>query len=211
MNVQNKLRLKVMTMREEKGYSQSDLGSAIGISRSHMNKLENGTLQFSIVYLKQIADVLGVSLDTFFEDESAKKEMTVFDFAGVNQALMELACAYLEAGENYFTVPYSALLVTEEKLDQWKENAQAGSLIIGSVGCRYLIISDSKPDPKNPGRLLAKYAFVNIDHANWELCTPRFDSSDELIEWFASNIENPIVDVISSRSFEKTTPGQDYI
>lgn len=211
MNLNTQIRLKVMTLREELGFSQSELASAIGISRSHMNKLENGTLQMSLVYLKQIADVLNVPIDRFFIEAYTKEDVVAFDFIGFNTALVELATESLENGENYFTVDFKDLVMTEEKLNQWKENAQAGSLIIGSVGCRYLIFSDAKPHPKKRGYLLTKYGFLNIDHAGWELSEPRFDSTDELIEWFAGNVENPIIDVIPSGTLEKTMPGQNYL
>lgn len=211
MQVNDMIRFKVMQLREQHGFSQSDLASAIGISRSHMNKLENGTLQMSLVYIKQIAEVFDVSLDSFFDSSDTKKMVLPFDFDGVNAGIKELALSYLAEGENYFTESYETLLVTEEKLMTWKHNAKAGSLIIGSVACRYLIVADSKPDPKRKGYLLTRYGFINVDHAGWTLCSTWFDSCGELIEWFASNIENPIVDVLSNRQVESTLPGHDHI
>lgn len=216
MELNDKIRLKVMKLREEKGFSQSEFANKLGISRSHMNKLENGSLQISLIYLKQMSEVLQVPLEKLINDDNnstfisnGKSELLPFDFEGVNKAILE---THDEDNDYGLTMNPEDLLVTKEKLEKWKMSAQPGSIIIGSVACRYLIITtDLKPDPNKSGFAIVKYGFVNIDHASWQLCGPTFDSTDELIEWFASTIENPIINVISSRSVERCLPGEEYV
>jgi len=214
MDLNDKIRLKVMKLREEKGMSQAELASKLGISRSHMNKLENGHLQMSLVYLKQISEVLNVPISEFLDEPptdipNGKALQLPFDFEGVNKAILEM---HDDDNDYGLTMDPGDLLVTEEKLKKWKRDACPGSIIIGSVACRYLIvITNTKPDHNNPGYAFAKYGFVNIDHSNFELCSPQFDCCDDLIEWFASTIENPIIDVIPSRTVEKTIPGSEFI
>lgn len=209
MNINDKLRFKIMRKREEKGISQTALGDMLGISRRHMNKLENGALQISLVYLKQIANILDFSVDELLKEEQvSKKELAPFDFDSVNQEILSM-----EVDEYYdLTMLPHELIVTKEKLETWKEKADSGSIIVGSCACRYLIVvSETTPQPEKIGFQFVKYGFINIDHANWELCKPKFDSTDELIEWFASNTENPVIDVLSPNKVEKNLPAEEYV
>lgn len=68
------------------------------------------------------------------------------------------------------------------------------------------------PSTSYPKRyIVPTYRFINIDHAGWELCTPRFDSRAELVEWFASNVDNPLVDVYAGETVEKDICGYQYM
>ncbi|KJD43990.1 hypothetical protein [Paenibacillus terrae] len=115
-----------------------------------------------------------------------------------NQKLMAMDAS----SEDYKLVDLpTELLLTKEKLDAWKKAADAGALIVGGVDCRYLIVV-KEVKPIEGGLVDQTYGFLNIDDAGWTLCEPSFPSTDELIEWFAFNLENPIVEVISSNLVE---------
>ncbi|GAA0853941.1 hypothetical protein ABER99_20170 [Paenibacillus glucanolyticus] len=106
-----------------------------------------------------------------------------------NQKLMESE----KTCEHYiFTRTTKDLVLTEEKLNMWKRKASAGSVILGAIDCRYLIVLRE-----------LQYGFLNIDDAGWEMCEPVFSSTDELIEWFAFNLDNPIIEVTSGQLTEK--------
>jgi transcriptional regulator with XRE-family HTH domain len=52
----------IRAIREPLGIPQQDLAEMAGISRSHMNKIEQGVEQPSPVTIRKIADALGVPL-----------------------------------------------------------------------------------------------------------------------------------------------------
>jgi transcriptional regulator with XRE-family HTH domain len=54
------------------GFSQTDLGKAVGIAFQQVQKYEKGTNRVSASRLQQIANVLEVTPDFFFDGASAK-------------------------------------------------------------------------------------------------------------------------------------------
>jgi transcriptional regulator with XRE-family HTH domain len=56
--------------RLQKGLSQTELGSRIGVTFQQLQKYEKGANRVGASRLHQIADVLGVSLPTLFEGAS---------------------------------------------------------------------------------------------------------------------------------------------
>lgn len=53
---------KIVRLRSRKNWSQSDLARAADMERQNIYRLENGKINPSIFYLKQIADALEVPL-----------------------------------------------------------------------------------------------------------------------------------------------------
>lgn len=53
----------IRAIREALGIPQQDLGARAGISRSHMNKIEQGAEQPGPETARRLADELGVTLD----------------------------------------------------------------------------------------------------------------------------------------------------
>lgn len=201
MNLNDQIRLTVMKLREEKGWSQTEFAEKLNISRSHMNKLENGHLQLSIPYLKQMADVLNVSINELIgEKEEKVMNQLALNVEEINQEILKFV-----VDEDYHLIQLpDQLLLTEEKLEKWKQDADSGSIIVSASGCRFVIITIRKGKE-------TKVGFANIDHANWELCDPLFDTTDELIEWFASSIECPVIDVFSVDQVQQQLPGEEYV
>ena len=52
----------IIKLRSERNWSQSDLARASEMERHNIYRLENGKINPSIFYLKQIADALEISL-----------------------------------------------------------------------------------------------------------------------------------------------------
>ena len=72
--------------RTSRGMSQSDLGQTLGLTFQQVQKYEKGTNRVSASRLQQIANVLKVTPDFFFDGASAKavgksdsKEVAVID------------------------------------------------------------------------------------------------------------------------------------
>ncbi|KAA0991593.1 helix-turn-helix domain-containing protein [Dyadobacter aurulentus] len=58
---------KIISLRTEKGWSQSDLARACGKDRQAVEKIENGKVNPTIYTLQEIAEALQVPLVRFFE------------------------------------------------------------------------------------------------------------------------------------------------
>ncbi|NIT57020.1 MAG: helix-turn-helix domain-containing protein, partial [Aliifodinibius sp.] len=59
----------IKKIRKNKGLSQMKLASMLGISYQQLQKYEYGRSQISIGRLKQISDVLGISINTFIQEQ----------------------------------------------------------------------------------------------------------------------------------------------
>lgn len=62
MNKQHKLR----RIRQEKGFTQKQLGEAVGISESYYCQLENGVRRMSLPIAQKIAIVLNEDMNSLF-------------------------------------------------------------------------------------------------------------------------------------------------
>jgi transcriptional regulator with XRE-family HTH domain len=65
----------IKKIRRNKGLSQMKLASMLGISYQQLQKYEYGRSQISIGRLKQIADVLDISINTFIQEPSHVPEL----------------------------------------------------------------------------------------------------------------------------------------
>jgi len=53
---------KVILLREKQDITQKELAEKIGTSRMHMYRIESGQVEVGLVFVKRIADVLGVQV-----------------------------------------------------------------------------------------------------------------------------------------------------
>ena len=60
---------EIKRMRKALGISQMKLAEEIGVSFQQIQKYEKGTNKISVERIQQISNVLGTSVDTFFEKE----------------------------------------------------------------------------------------------------------------------------------------------
>lgn len=63
-----KIGLRIKAARQEKGYSQADLGALIGCSNNHMSHVEVGQTKVSLAMLLKLAFVLEKDFDYFLLD-----------------------------------------------------------------------------------------------------------------------------------------------
>jgi putative transcriptional regulator len=59
---------KVMVYRRRKGMTQQELADKVGVSRFHINKIENGKSKMSVGLALRIAKTLDVTLNDIFFD-----------------------------------------------------------------------------------------------------------------------------------------------
>lgn len=67
---------KLVRLRKERGWSQTDLGQHAGVHITHLSRLENGKSQPSVEMLWKIAKIFNVSMD-YFMDEQADEATAV--------------------------------------------------------------------------------------------------------------------------------------
>ena len=66
--------LRIKTLREESGYTQNGLAIKAGISQTHLRRVELGQSGITVEHLELICDVLGITLNQFFVDDSENDE-----------------------------------------------------------------------------------------------------------------------------------------
>lgn len=64
-----KLSDKIITLRNQKGYSQEELAEFLDVSRQSISKWETGVTTPEIDKLMQLCDIFGISLDVLLRDE----------------------------------------------------------------------------------------------------------------------------------------------
>jgi len=60
------LGLKVKSIRLSKGFTQTELANIIGKDHPSINRLEKGKINPSYIFLLEVAEGLGVSINEFF-------------------------------------------------------------------------------------------------------------------------------------------------
>lgn len=61
---------KIKEVRKKREFSQGELADKVGISPTHMNRLEKGKFKPSIQVISKIAEVLEVSVDYLLDEQS---------------------------------------------------------------------------------------------------------------------------------------------
>ena len=61
---------KLIGKRNEKGFTQEKMAEMLGISKNNYNLKENGKLDFNLVEVKKILDILNDNYDTIFFEEN---------------------------------------------------------------------------------------------------------------------------------------------
>ncbi len=79
---QNDLGGRIASLRKLKGLSQSDLSTALGISRSSVAQIELGNRNISVIELIKLSEILGFSMDKFLaRDYQAVEEVVAAEKA----------------------------------------------------------------------------------------------------------------------------------
>lgn len=93
---------KIRAIRRKNDLTLKELSEKTGLSVSFLSQVENGTSSLAITSLKKIADALGVSINTFFEDcqnnnfHVKVEEQHVFKMEGSNSEFILLSGKFSE-------------------------------------------------------------------------------------------------------------------
>lgn len=90
--------------RNNFGYSQEQLANLLVVDRSTISKYETGEREISIIHLNKLADLYGIELESFMEEDSSKHNVGLaFAFrkqGGENEDLESIAC-FQKVVKNY--------------------------------------------------------------------------------------------------------------
>lgn len=62
---------RLRVLRAERGWSQAELGTQLGVSRQAVNAIETGKYDPSLPLAFKIARLFGLPIETIFEDSAA--------------------------------------------------------------------------------------------------------------------------------------------
>lgn len=65
----------VKELRKERGYTLKDISEQANLSIGYLSQFERGITTIAVEQLAKIADILGVSINYFFNDDVAKEEV----------------------------------------------------------------------------------------------------------------------------------------
>ncbi|MFC4771918.1 helix-turn-helix domain-containing protein [Enterococcus hermanniensis] len=88
----NELANRIINLRESKDWTQTELGKKIGLEKSTMNKIENGSRKVTTDELRQLAKVFGVSTDYLLGNTSKRNyyDLTEKDENSIQKQLEEM-------------------------------------------------------------------------------------------------------------------------
>ena len=65
---------RIISLREQRGYTQNGLAERAGVSQTHLRRVERGEADITVGHLQLLCDAMNISLREFFAEESEKDE-----------------------------------------------------------------------------------------------------------------------------------------
>ncbi|WP_373193459.1 helix-turn-helix domain-containing protein [Enterococcus sp. RIT-PI-f] len=87
----NTLISRIINLRESKDWSQAELGRRLGVDKSVMNKIENGTRKVSTDELAKLSKIFNVSSDYLLNGDDGYKREWDNSFEEMNDKLRVVA------------------------------------------------------------------------------------------------------------------------
>lgn len=116
---QEETRNKIRKLRQEKGYSQTQLAKLMGVSRTYYNGIENGNTKITELYIKTLAEFYGVDVsdiavfvqtfdEGFYRGLKVRNKLADSDFDSMSMKIYQLG-KEIETGRKYTSTLYPAL------------------------------------------------------------------------------------------------------
>lgn len=110
------IQIQLKRLREEKGISQQELATAIGVAQSAVGNWESGLREpRSLKQLEQIADFFGVSTDYLLGREGAQEKPTSVSGDGLSEEQLEVIRHYEAAPPALRAAALAVLRAAEEQ------------------------------------------------------------------------------------------------
>ena len=87
---------RIITLREQCGYTQNGLAERAGVSQTHLRRVERGEADITVGHLQLLCDAMNVSLKEFFDDVADADE-TATAFSKLSPKQKKLFVAFLES------------------------------------------------------------------------------------------------------------------
>jgi|GEM_PF-1271352 len=96
MNIKEMTGKKIQELRNQKSISITKFSYAVGISYTHLKKIEDGITSVGIETLQSICDALDISLSDFFNEEYFNNTHTDSLFKEINRLSESERVAFLD-------------------------------------------------------------------------------------------------------------------
>lgn len=105
----------IKAFRDQFGYTQEHVAAFLGIDRSLLSYFETGDRELSLVHLSKLADLFGVEVEEFMQDNPVQKSAMVLAFRkeGLDEKDMKAIAEFQKVVKNY--VAMKKLLDHEQK------------------------------------------------------------------------------------------------
>ena len=87
---------RIITLREQCGYTQNGLAERAGVSQTHLRRVERGEADITVGHLQLLCDAMNVSLREFFAEES-ETDAVAAAFSKLSPKQKKLLIAFLES------------------------------------------------------------------------------------------------------------------
>ncbi len=118
----------IKTIRKTKGLTQVDMSDRLGLTKNNYGKVENGQVELTVSRLYQIADILGVSVNTLLEENTGDGKKLA-ELEETNSVLLEkykeLETDLSRTKEMFDAIwPFAKEILTIFKNVNWKSVAE---------------------------------------------------------------------------------------
>ena len=87
---------RLITLRQQCGYTQNGLAERAGVSQSHLRRVELGQADITVSHLELLCDAMSISLKEFFDEASGDDEIATA-FTKLSPKQKKLLLAFLES------------------------------------------------------------------------------------------------------------------
>ena len=87
---------RIIALRERCGFTQNGLAERAGVSQTHLRRVELGQADITVGHLQLLCDAMSISIQEFFNDESASDEMAVI-FSKLSPKQKTLLLTFIES------------------------------------------------------------------------------------------------------------------
>lgn len=87
---------RLISLRQQCGYTQNGLAERAGVSQSHLRRVELGQADITVSHLELLCDAMSISLREFFAEAESEDEFAA-SFSKLSPRQKKLLLAFLES------------------------------------------------------------------------------------------------------------------